>query len=119
MNFTLATIEEITHAGYVRGRNIAAAQDRHEIGDTFKSTQGTHACTLDDEDEIDDALIEDSYSAEENNRQYTPFEFTAKEINDRPDSEEAWDAFSSGIDKGIADEVAARRAATTAQKEGV
>lgn len=47
------------------------------------------------EDEFFDAC----YKAEENSRQYTPFEFTANLLNKSRYSDENWDAF----DKGIAD----------------
>ena len=113
MNFTLATIEEITHAGYVRGRNIAAAQDLRRVGDTYHFQCEREPRPIEDEDEAATAMTEDSYLAEDNNRQYTPFEFTAHEINSRPDSEEAWAAFGEGIDRGIGEEIAARIAAMT------
>lgn len=45
---------------------------------------------------------EEAYEAEENGRQYSPFEFTAKEINNRPWSDSAWEAFQEGIDEVLA-----------------
>ena len=42
---------------------------------------------------------EEAYEAEENGRQYSPFEFTAKAINDLPWSDDAWEAFQEGIDE--------------------
>ncbi len=47
--------------------------------------------------------------AEEYSRQYSPFEFTAHELNiDEDDSEDLWDAFTEGIFDGIHQECANR-----------
>lgn len=42
---------------------------------------------------------EEAYEAEENGRQYSPFEFTAHAINSLPWFDDAWDAFQEGIDE--------------------
>ena len=44
---------------------------------------------------------EEAYEAEENDRQYSPFEFTACELNRLPWSDEAWTAYDEGIAEGI------------------
>ena len=38
---------------------------------------------------------------ESNDRQFSPFEFTAHEINEMDASEEIWEAYDSGINDGI------------------
>ena len=53
-----------------------------------------------DGDEVE-ALLSEAVAAEENARQFTPFEFLAKELNDREDCEDAWDTFESGVSSGI------------------
>lgn len=84
---------EIRQRGYYRGRNIASAQEMP--ADEERS-------------DAEDKLLNWAYDAEENNRQFTPFEFTAHEFNSRDDSEACWEAYQSGIDQGISDEVKAR-----------
>lgn len=49
------------------------------------------------------ASRESAYEAEENGRQYSPFELVAHEINSLPWSEDAWEAFQEGIDEVFAD----------------
>ena len=49
-----------------------------------------------------DSLISEAFAAEENARQFSPFEFLAKELNDRDDSADAWDTFEQGVSSGIA-----------------
>lgn len=46
------------------------------------------------------------YAAEENSRQYSPFEFTAHEFNESEHHEDLWDAFQAGIDEAIATDLA-------------
>ena len=43
----------------------------------------------------------EAYEAEENDRQYSSFEFTAYELNRLPWSDEAWTAYDKGIVEGI------------------
>lgn len=46
-----------------------------------------------------------AFKAEENSRQFSPFEFTAKEFNEMEYSEEVWDIYDSGVAAGIRDAV--------------
>lgn len=41
------------------------------------------------------------FEAEDFNRSYTPFELTAKEINESSDPDECWEAYDEGIAEGI------------------
>lgn len=50
-----------------------------------------------DENDARDAAFAAWAEAEDNSRQYSPFEFTAKAINDMEDSEAAWELFQEGI----------------------
>ncbi len=50
-----------------------------------------------DEDEARDAAFEAWGEAESNSRQYSPFEFSAKAMNDMKASEAAWELFEEGI----------------------
>jgi len=52
----------------------------------------------------------EAHEAESHGRQYSPFEFTASEINtlEEFDSDDAWQAFDDGIAAGIEDNITAR-----------
>jgi len=87
----------------------ARGEDRAEFLDADEVAKG-----LDAPDE--DSMTEEMYDAEMNARCYTPFEFTANEINRLVvGSEEAWEAFDEGIaeviDRKVAAWVEAREAA--------
>lgn len=58
---------------------------------------------LDDEDieECKENLTEYCWEADENYRQYSPFEFFAYELNKAENCEEAWDSYEEGIGEGI------------------
>lgn len=54
-----------------------------------------------DLDEYKDAAITFAWEADEGYRQYSPFEFFAKELNDSEDPDAAWAAYEEGIGEGI------------------
>lgn len=56
-------------------------------------------------DEYLDAVRQLAWEAEENYRQYTPFEFFAKELNDEEDPDVAWDLYETAIGDGIEKEL--------------
>lgn len=58
-----------------------------------------------DLDEYKDAAITLAWEADEGSRQYSPFEFFAKELNDSEDPDAAWAAYEEGIGEGIVHEV--------------
>lgn len=49
------------------------------------------------EDDARDAAFSAWVEAEDNKRQFSPFEFTAKAINDMEDQERGWELFEEGI----------------------
>jgi len=55
----------------------------------------------DDQDSIQSAAFDEFYDAESNSRQFSPFEFTAKALNDMEDDKpyDVWAVFEEGIDK--------------------
>lgn len=103
MNFTTATLDEIREAGRDWGYSIASWQDLPEIGQKVPRELdwvGIGAVEhIEDAAEVFEMLCN---AAEENARCYSPFEFTAKELNDREDSDEAWEAFDEGTCEGYA-----------------
>lgn len=54
-----------------------------------------------DGDEVEVLLLE-ALAAEDHARQFSPFEFLAKELNDRDDAEDAWDTYEQGVSSGVA-----------------
>jgi hypothetical protein len=55
----------------------------------------------DDQEFIQSTAFNEFYDAESNSRQFSPFEFTAKELNDMTDSKpyDPWGVFEEGIHK--------------------
>lgn len=103
MNYTTATTDEIREAGIKRGYNVASWQDLPEIGDTLpRDVDWVGIGTVDDVNDAAEAFGMLAHAAEEHDRCFSPFEFTAKEINDRDDADDAWEAFDAGIQDGIA-----------------
>jgi len=79
--------------GYAAGR-YAEVSD-HDRKEADCECEGTAVCK--------DCLTTAAYQAEENARQFTPFEFTAKAINDSGDRAEGlWAAYDDGVRSGIA-----------------
>lgn len=56
-----------------------------------------------------DEYESDCFETEENARQFSPFEFTASEINQSRNSESLWEAYDRGVAKGIHDGVKERK----------
>jgi len=116
----------ILQAGIERGQAVASWVDTPEIGvEYWTEYDGDILCT---EDNIADIWFSSCYDAESNGRQYTPFEFTARELNNLQDGEhcehfaycaeivptpengarlpeklyDVWGVFDDGISQGIA-----------------
>jgi len=93
---------EAYNLGYERGYNGASWQDMPEIGSTLPR----------DVDWIGIETVETVYEqieawemlcgeAESHSRDFTPFEFTAHDLNESRDPEGYWEAFDEGIYKGM------------------
>jgi hypothetical protein len=91
------THDEIFQAGKQRGEQIAKYADlpAFTVGDASQ-------------DAAFEKFVEDCNEAEGHGRDFSPFEFTSHALNERPDSECAWECFERGIGCGIAD-VASQR----------
>jgi len=89
--------------GFDRGYTCASYQDLPEIGEEIDEIDCDVSLVESDDDRAD-VLSHRAYEGESNNRQYTPFEFTAKEFNDTGEryAEALWSAFDEGIGDGIA-----------------
>lgn len=102
-------LSDIYLAGYSRGYKSASWQDIPDIGSRLpKHIDFQDIGCIESEQDQADALQMLASEAESNSRQYSPFEFTAHELNEREDSEDAWAAFDEGISDGILANVAER-----------
>lgn len=102
-----AGLSDIYLAGYSRGWNVASWQDIPEIGTTVR-TDAEGKVSIEDENDQADVMQSLASEAEGNDRDFSPFEFTAKELNDREDYEAAWEAFDAGISDGISANISSR-----------
>lgn len=100
-------LSDIYLAGYSRGWNCASWQDIPEIGSTVR-TDAEGEVEIEGENDQADIMSSLAFEAELNDRNFSPFEFTAKELNDLEDSEDAWEAFEAGISDGINANISSR-----------
>lgn len=99
------TIEEVRVAGYTRGRNIASGTSLYAAAESVAET----SYFLDTvRVGVEDHMKSVAYECEENNRSFSPFEFTAARLNADENADDLWAAFDDGISKGINDEIEAR-----------
>lgn len=107
--FKTPTTRDAYERGYDRGFNVASWQDLPEVGESIY-IDGEGRITVDDENQWD-VVSQLAYAGESNDRQYSPFEFTASEFNKARNSEARWDAFDNGIADGIAANIVQRQRA--------
>ena len=104
---TVCSLKGIRADGFARGKSVASWCDMPEFGKTYR-TESDGDVVCEDRDLAADIMQSLAYEAESNGREYSPFEFTAHALNEREDSEEAWEAYQEGIDAGISAEISAR-----------
>ena len=101
-NATKYQPEEIADAylgGFDRGYNCASWQDMPELGSTVRTD--SDGLIEVDADNLWDIVQSLAFMGESNDRDYSPFEFTASAFNRSDDSESLWEAFDAGIADGI------------------
>ena len=88
--------------GRTHGYNVASWNDLPELGSKIDKRLDWvglgETVTLENVAEYFSMIC---HEAEDNSRQYSPFEFTASEINDCPNADSLWDEFDRGIEAGI------------------
>ena len=88
--------------GYDRGWNVASWTGMPEIGQRLSRDLDWQGIgTIDDVGDQIDAWETLCSEAESNDRCFSPFEFTASEINKSRDPETYWEAFDAGVQAGI------------------
>ena len=107
--FKTPTTRDAYRRGHARGFNVASWQNLPKVGETFW-LDGEGRVTVEKEGDRDqwNVLQMLAYDGESNDRQYSPFEFTASEFNKARNSEARWEAFDAGIADGIQDNIQKR-----------
>lgn len=93
----MATKKQASDLGYDTGYDITA-DDFDQWMSEFAKEFGQ--VPVGNEGEFIDFIVRKALDAEENARQYRPFEFTAKEFNEAADPDGIWDAYDKGIVRG-------------------
>lgn len=90
-----ATLEELENEGYRVGEQIAQANSPDSVDNMREA----------DKEVFKENLMNELTEAEENYRCYSPFEFFAKDLNEREDSDDAWEAYDEGISRAFSDAI--------------
>lgn len=101
MNCEHLSDEEIVEMGKERGRNAAGWFDVPEIGAEIPQEFdwiGYHTVTVDN---LYDVCVMIVGQNEEHSRQFSPFEFTAAQLNMQDDPDYCWELFEEAITEGI------------------
>lgn len=110
--FKTPTTKDAYIRGYDRGFNCASWQDLPEVGaKLYLDSEGRIEVTEENQWDVVQSM---AYESESNDRDYSPFEFTASEFNKARNSEARWEAFDAGISDGIAANIQQRMKACAA-----
>jgi hypothetical protein len=93
--------------GFDRGFSCASWQNLPEPGEElWTESDGDILVSEDNQWDVVQSL---AYAGESNDRQFSPFEFTAHEFNESDDSDSLWEAFDAGISDGISANIRERQ----------
>jgi len=106
-DFTTASLDEVFAEGKRRGLGIGSGVDMPQAGARCYVDDGS-LVEISDTASLQEAMEYQAYNAESHGRDYTPFEFIAEAINERRDSEEAWEQYGKGVTAGIQETIAMR-----------
>jgi len=99
-----ATLDDIATAGYEHGYDLASWQDLPEIGETVpREIDWIGIGEIKSLDDAEEAFIAICDAADDNCRQFSPFEFLAHALNEREDADEAWESFTNAMTDGFLD----------------
>lgn len=117
----LPSREDIVRAGIERGEELLKWADTPEVGEEVDEPDVEVRGVIETLDEAEEVFQQRFYAAEENNRQYSPFEFTAAKLNCLESAEiqigegaepliewDVWEAYEEGISAALDAEVAVR-----------
>ena len=90
----MASVKYAKSMGSDEGYNIANLNFNEILNEYDQDIQVGY------EDDFIDYVMSAVGEAEENSRQYSPFEFTAKDFNESKNPDSVWEAYDEGIVKG-------------------
>lgn len=93
------TIESVTQLGFQLGTELVEYNWQDAVD--WDKYQDPDLEMPDSFSELGEKIAELAWQANDNYRQYSPFEFFAHELNEAEDSEELWEAYDEGIYQGI------------------
>lgn len=96
------TKKDIYNAGFMRGYNCASWQDMPELGKTYW-TESDGRIEVETKADAEAVFMDACSQAEAGSRDYSPFEFTAKDLNELAETKpyDVWQVFEEGIYKGF------------------
>ena len=100
----MTTRRQIRDLGYTRGWNVASWCDLPEIGSHIPKHVDWVGYDTVDADNLRDVWEMLCSESESNDRQFSPFEFTAYELNELQETKpyDPWEVFEDGLRAGIA-----------------
>ena len=108
----MLTKKEVYEIGYERGFNIASWQDLPEIGTIIRPFElEEFEGPVEDVEDAREVFLATCCSAENSNREFTPFEFTCKDLNDLQEKKpyDVWEVFEYAIGNGFRDNWESRK----------
>ena len=98
----MKTIQEINQAGIESGADLASWIELPETGQTLpRHIDWFGIGEISTDQDRQEAFLMLCHDAEQSQREFSPFEFTAKEFNSHEDPEEAWAAYETGLQLGF------------------
>jgi hypothetical protein len=99
------TLNELHAMAKDYGQAVASWQDTPNPGDSVpRDLDWIGVSQVETKDDAADVFRMYCAAAEENNRCFSPAEFWIHAVNERNDSEEAWDVIDDGIEEGFSEE---------------
>lgn len=96
----MLTTKSVNLDGFEHGYSLAACNWYY--AKTYeKRMENCEDFDPDDVEKLRDEIVQLCWGADENYRQYSPFEFFAHALNEEENSDELWDAYEEGISDGV------------------
>ena len=95
----MTTRREIYNAGKDHMEGCPENNWRYAVDEYIEGSDSPDPSWEDAKDEIFEKVRDHSYDAEQNSRQFSPWEFTAKELNGLQDTKpyDVWEVYDEGI----------------------
>ncbi len=101
-NVKMKNIKSIIQDGVEQGYNLASWIDIPEKGQTVpKDIDWVGIGVIETTEDRQEAFMALCVDSEDQRRAFSPFEFTAHELNSHKDPESAWEAYETGLQLGF------------------